>query len=133
MRKQDFTRVSEYVWEVPSDFRDDMNVPARLYASERLLEEALRDKATEQLINTTTLPGLVKHALAMPDFHQGYGFPIGGVVASRTDDGIISPGGVGFSSEAIGPADLLSVSGTAVINAAERTPGIAAIRSCNWR
>lgn len=98
MRKQDLRRLSEYLWEVPPTFRDDMRVPARLYASERLLEDILEvdDQSLEQLVNTATLPGLVGYALAMPDIHQGYGFPIGGVVASRTSDGIISPGGVGF-------------------------------------
>mgnify|MGYP001056365845 CR=1 FL=1 len=98
MRKQDLRRLSEYLWEVPATFRDDMRVPARLYASERLLEDILEvdDQSLEQLVNTATLPGLVGYALAMPDIHQGYGFPIGGVVASRTSDGIISPGGVGF-------------------------------------
>jgi len=75
-----------------------MRVPARLYASDRLLENVLKDddKAIEQLVNTATLPGLERYALAMPDIHQGYGFPIGGVIASRTQDGIISPGGVGY-------------------------------------
>jgi len=96
IRKQDFNRISEYVWEIPATFRSDMRVPARLYASERLLEDALGDQSIEQLVNTATLPGLVGYALAMPDIHQGYGFPIGGVVASRTQDGIISPGGVGY-------------------------------------
>ncbi len=96
MRKQDFKRVSEYIWEVPATFRDDMRVPARLYASERLIEAALSDESVDQLVNTATLPGIVRYALAMPDIHQGYGFPIGGVVASRVSDGIISPGGVGY-------------------------------------
>lgn len=96
MRKQDLKRISEFVWEVPQSFRDDMQVPARLYASDRLIEAAIEDRATEQLVNTSTLPGLIRYALAMPDIHQGYGFPIGGVIASRTDDGVISPGGVGY-------------------------------------
>jgi tRNA-splicing ligase RtcB len=96
MRKQDFQRLGEYLWEVPAGYRQDMRVPARLYASERLLEDALGDQSVEQLVNTATLPGLVGYALAMPDIHQGYGFPIGGVIASRTEDGVISPGGIGF-------------------------------------
>jgi len=96
MIKQDFNRVSEFVWEVPMTYRGDMKVPARLYASEKLLEAAIGDQAVDQLVNTATLPGLVKYALAMPDIHQGYGFPIGGVIASRTSDGVISPGGVGY-------------------------------------
>nr|MBN1229212.1 RtcB family protein [Anaerolineae bacterium] len=96
MNKQDFTRVGDYIWEIPVSYRADMNVPARLYASEKLLESALEDQSVEQLVNTATLPGLVQYALAMPDIHQGYGFPIGGVVASRTKGGVISPGGVGY-------------------------------------
>jgi len=98
MKKQDFNRIDEYVWEIPADYRGDMRVPARLYASERLLEDVLAedDQSLEQLVNTSTLPGLAGYVLAMPDIHQGYGFPIGGVVASRTSDGVISPGGVGY-------------------------------------
>lgn len=98
MRKQDFTRIDDYLWEIPTRHRHDMRVPARLYASEKLLEDVLKDddRAIEQLVNTSTLPGLKRYALAMPDIHQGYGFPIGGVIASRAEDGIISPGGVGY-------------------------------------
>ena len=96
MKKADFAQVNDYVWEVSRDFRQDMRVPARLYASEKLLEAALRDRSVEQLLNTATLPGIVKHALAMPDIHQGYGFPIGGVVATQLPHGVISPGGVGY-------------------------------------
>ncbi|MFQ5340083.1 MAG: RtcB family protein [Anaerolineae bacterium] len=96
VRKQDFRRLSDVLWEVPKAFRDDMTVPARLYASEKMLDAILKDRSVEQLVNSATLPGLVKYALAMPDIHQGYGFPIGGVVASRTADGVISPGGVGY-------------------------------------
>jgi tRNA-splicing ligase RtcB len=96
MKKQDLNRIDEFLWEIPKGYRDDMRVPARLYASERLLEDALEDLSLKQLINTSTLPGIVKHALAMPDIHQGYGFPIGGVVATEPPDGVISPGGVGY-------------------------------------
>ncbi len=94
--KTDFRRVSEHVWEIPPTFRKDMRVPARLYADEALLDQALTDKSLEQLLNTATLPGIVKYAIAMPDIHQGYGFPIGGVIATRLPEGIISPGGVGY-------------------------------------
>jgi tRNA-splicing ligase RtcB len=96
MNKQDFKKINEYLWEIPQSFRHDMRVPARLYASEELLEATLRDRSLEQLVNTSTLPGIVKHALAMPDIHQGYGFPIGGVVATELPHGVISPGGVGY-------------------------------------
>jgi len=96
VKKSDFRRVSDVVWEIPKEYRPDMKVPARLYASEDMLDHILKDRSVEQLINSATLPGLVRYAIAMPDIHQGYGFPIGGVVASRTSDGVISPGGVGY-------------------------------------
>ncbi len=92
----DFKRIDKYLYEVPQSFRADMRVPARFYADPELLEGALGDKSLEQLVNTATLPGTVKYALAMPDIHQGYGFPIGGVVATELPDGVISPGGVGY-------------------------------------
>lgn len=94
--KQNLERIADCVYQVPQNFRDDMRVPARLYASEELLEDALQDESVKQLVNTATLPGIVQYAIAMPDIHQGYGFPIGGVAATRTPDGVISPGGVGY-------------------------------------
>jgi len=95
-QKSDFRRVDKYIWELPKDFRDDMRVPARLFGDAELFDAAFRDRTVEQLTNTATLPGIVKYAMAMPDFHQGYGFPIGGVAAMRRDTGVISPGGVGY-------------------------------------
>src|SRR5919108_3085080 len=92
----DLVRIEPNVWEISSSFSSDMRVPARLYADEVLLEASLLDRSVEQLVNTATLPGIVKYAIAMPDIHQGYGFPIGGVVATELPDGVISPGGVGF-------------------------------------
>jgi len=94
--RSDFKRVNDYIFEVPRSFRADMRVPARFYADDSLLSNALEDKSLEQLVNTATLPGIVGYALAMPDIHQGYGFPIGGVVATALPDGVISPGGVGY-------------------------------------
>jgi len=94
--RSDFVQLSQHVWEIPCSFRDDMRAPARLYADEALLDDALDDRSVEQLVNTATLPGIVKYAIAMPDIHQGYGFPIGGVVATRLPEGVISPGGVGY-------------------------------------
>lgn len=96
IEKRHIERVSENVWEIPKTFRKDMRAPARLYADEELLDAALSDNSVSQLVNTATLPGVMKHAIAMPDIHQGYGFPIGGVVATRLPDGVISPGGVGY-------------------------------------
>jgi tRNA-splicing ligase RtcB len=96
MNLKDFQKISTYLWEISQDFRSDMRVPARVYATREMLEDALSEKSIDQLINTATLPGVVKHVLAMPDIHQGYGFPIGGVAAMRVEDGVISPGGVGY-------------------------------------
>lgn len=93
---KDLTRVNPYVWEIPRRYRQDMRVPARIYAGKTLLEKALTDKSVEQLVNATTLPGIVGHAIAMPDVHQGYGFPVGGVAATRLPDGVISPGAIGY-------------------------------------
>ena len=94
--KQNFKKISDWLWEIPKSFRSDMRVPARAYVSEKMLEESFKDRSLEQLVNVTTLPGIVNYGLAMPDMHEGYGFPIGGVAAMRKSDGIISPGGVGY-------------------------------------
>ncbi|RLC88954.1 MAG: RNA-splicing ligase RtcB [Chloroflexi bacterium] len=94
--KQYFERVNAYTWELPKWFDARMQVPARLYCNEQIFDLAFRDKSIQQLINVAMLPGIVKYAMAMPDVHQGYGFPIGGVAAFRYDGGIISPGGVGY-------------------------------------
>jgi len=96
IQRSDVQQIGPTLWEIPRSHRADMRVPARLYADEELLEDALQDASIEQLINTATLPGVTRYALAMPDIHQGYGFPIGGVVATRLPDGVISPGGVGY-------------------------------------
>jgi tRNA-splicing ligase RtcB len=96
VNKSDLVRISEYTWEVPRSYRSDMKVPARIFASERLLEKAFQDRTMEQLINTSAMPGVVKRVLVMPDAHQGYGPPIGGVVPTRYPDGVISPGAVGY-------------------------------------
>jgi tRNA-splicing ligase RtcB len=96
VKRSDLVRISEYVWEIPVTYRSDMKVPARIYASEQLLEMAFRDRSMEQLVNTAAMPGVVKRVLVMPDAHQGYGPPIGGVVPTRYPDGVISPGAVGY-------------------------------------
>jgi tRNA-splicing ligase RtcB len=92
----DLTRISEYEWEIPTSYRPDMRVPVRLFSTRRMLEEAMRDQSLEQAVNAATLPGLVGHVIVMPDMHQGYGFPIGGVAATRLPDGVISPGAIGY-------------------------------------
>jgi tRNA-splicing ligase RtcB (3'-phosphate/5'-hydroxy nucleic acid ligase) len=88
-------RVGEVLWEIPASARPDMRVPARVFADAELLEAIRADRSLEQLCNVATLPGVVA-ALAMPDIHQGYGFPVGGVAATAMPDGVISPGGVGY-------------------------------------
>ena len=93
---QDLKRISDYEWEIPQTFRPDMRVPVRLFATRRMLEVVMKDKSLEQAVNAATLPGLVGHVIVMPDMHQGYGFPIGGVAATRLPDGVISPGGIGY-------------------------------------
>jgi len=94
--KQDFQRIDEFTWELPKGHRGDMRVPVRLYADEALFDAAFGDRTVEQLINTSTLPGIEKYAMALPDMHQGYGFPIGGVAGIDAESGVISPGGVGY-------------------------------------
>jgi tRNA-splicing ligase RtcB len=93
---QDLKKISDYEWEIPKSFRDDMQVPVRIFATRSLLEAVMKDRSLEQAVNTATLPGLVGHVLVMPDMHQGYGFPIGGVAATRYPSGVISPGGIGY-------------------------------------
>ena len=89
-------QVDETLWEIPAEARPDMRVPARVFADAELLKAILADRALEQLQNVATLPGIVEAALAMPDIHQGYGFPVGGVAATEAPDGVVSPGGVGY-------------------------------------
>lgn len=96
VEKKDFRRVDKFIWELPKETRPDMRVPARIFASAEMLDSAFRDRTVEQLVNTATLPGILKYAMAMPDFHEGYGFPIGGVAAMDVKTGVISPGGVGY-------------------------------------
>jgi len=91
-----FKKISDVLWELPKSFRSDMRVPARVYATEKMLKEVFEDRSLDQLANVATLPGIVGWALAMPDVHEGYGFPVGGVAAFDIENGIISPGGIGY-------------------------------------
>src|SRR5579863_8894150 len=88
-------QISDVVWEIPTSYKAGMNVPARLYATKKLLE-AMDSGVMEQVTNVAMLPGIVKHSYAMADAHWGYGFPIGGVAAFDLEKGVISPGGIGF-------------------------------------
>jgi tRNA-splicing ligase RtcB (3'-phosphate/5'-hydroxy nucleic acid ligase) len=89
-------RSGPYTADIPASFRADMRVPARIFADDELLRQILVGEAVTQLVNVTTLPGIVDFAYGMPDMHEGYGFPVGGVAATLLPDGVISPGGVGF-------------------------------------
>jgi tRNA-splicing ligase RtcB len=92
----DLVRINEYEWEIPRHYRGDMRVPVRLFATRRLLEQIIDDRSLEQAVNATTLPGVVGSVVVMPDMHQGYGFPIGGVAATEMPHGVISPGAIGY-------------------------------------
>ena len=92
----ELVRLDETLWEIPASARRDMRVPARVFADRELLEAIVGDRSLQQLENVATLPGIVEAAIAMPDIHQGYGFPVGGVAATELPDGVVSPGGVGY-------------------------------------
>ncbi len=89
-------KIDDYRWEIPQSYKEGMRVPGIIYASESMLKHIWEDRAAEQVVNVAFLPGIVCCSLAMPDIHWGYGFPIGGVAATRVKDGVVSPGGVGF-------------------------------------
>ena len=94
MSDEKVTQVHDFLWEIPK--KGKMRVPDRIYASKEMLPNVLRDNAPEQAANVAQLPGILKYSMAMPDIHWGYGFPIGGVAAFDENEGVISPGGVGY-------------------------------------
>jgi tRNA-splicing ligase RtcB len=94
--KSNLVKIHDWLWEIPRSYRSDMRVPARIYASDHMLDQIATDRSLDQLVNVATLPGIVSHALSMPDIHEGYGFPVGGVAAFDAEEGIISPGGIGY-------------------------------------
>ena len=89
------TKVNDNTWEVPGNYKPGMNVPGRIFVSKTLLD-ILEPETIDQVANVASLPGIQKYSMAMPDAHLGYGFSIGGVAAFDKDEGVISPGGVGF-------------------------------------
>src|ERR1043166_8349728 len=96
MQKRELTKIHDWLWEIPRSYRGDMRVPARIFTTETMLDQVLSDRSLEQLVNVATLPGIQRYAIAMPDVHEGYGFPIGGVAAVDPKEGVISPGGIGY-------------------------------------
>ena len=89
-------KIDDYRWEIPKSYKAGMTVPGLIFASESMLNHIWQEQVFQQVANVAFLPGIVNYSLAMPDIHWGYGFPIGGVAATRVTDGVISPGGVGF-------------------------------------
>ncbi len=89
-------KINDYKFEIPKSYKSEMNTNGIIYITETMLNSVRKDMAPEQVANVATLPGILGNSLAMPDIHWGYGFPIGGVAAMDADEGIISPGGVGY-------------------------------------
>ncbi|MFH1179406.1 MAG: RtcB family protein [Candidatus Bathyarchaeota archaeon] len=89
-------KITDNIWEVPVAFSKHMRVPARIFADQQLLAAMKGDDTLTQAVNIAQLPGLLKYSITLPDGHQGYGFPIGGVGAFDAEEGIITPGGVGY-------------------------------------
>src|SRR5207247_7910251 len=89
-------KVDDYRWEIPPSYKPGMRVPGLVFADERMLRQIAEEQALEQVANVATLPGIVGYSLAMPDIHWGYGFPVGGVAATSAENGVVSPGGIGF-------------------------------------
>ncbi len=89
-------KLDEYRYGIPKSYKDEMRVPGVIYADAKLIQKVVKDFALEQVANVATMPGIQKASMAMPDIHWGYGFPIGGVAAFDAEDGVLSPGGVGY-------------------------------------
>ena len=89
-------KIDDYRWEIPRSYKSGMMVPGLIFTSESMLGHIWQEQVFQQVANVAFLPGIVGRSMAMPDIHWGYGFPIGGVAATRVEDGVISPGGVGF-------------------------------------
>lgn len=96
IERSQLRKLDDYRWLVPRSTKPGMRTDALIYADERLLDQIVKDLSVEQAMNVAFLPGIVGRSLAMPDIHQGYGFPIGGVAATEWPKGVVSPGGVGF-------------------------------------
>jgi len=93
---KDLEKISEYEWQIAKSYRNGMLVPVRIFATEAIIKDSLDDNSLEQAVSSTFLPGLKGNFCVMPDVHQGYGFPIGGVAAADYETGVISPGGIGY-------------------------------------
>ena len=89
-------KIREMEYRIEADPSKGMKVPVTIYADEKLLQKMLTDRTIQQAVNVSTIPGVLKHVVVLPDGHEGYGFPVGGVAAMDAENGMISPGGVGY-------------------------------------
>ena len=89
-------KIGDMTYQIDTDFSKGMQVPVTIYADQKLIEKMMTDRTIKQAINVSTLPGIQKHSIVLPDGHEGYGFPVGGVAAMDAEEGMISPGGVGY-------------------------------------
>jgi tRNA-splicing ligase RtcB (3'-phosphate/5'-hydroxy nucleic acid ligase) len=96
MNLNQFERINDFEWKIAAGAQPGMRVPVVVFANEAMLKDALQDRSIEQAVNAAALPGLVGNICVMPDVHQGYGFPIGGVAATDFESGVISPGAIGY-------------------------------------
>jgi tRNA-splicing ligase RtcB len=94
--KGPLVKKDEFRYEIPKDYKSTMRTSGLIYANEKMAQQVMGDNAPEQVANVATLPGILGRSMAMPDIHWGYGFPIGGVAAMSEDEGVLSPGGVGY-------------------------------------
>lgn len=107
--KGEINKIDENLWEIPKSHKKHMRVPARVYANETLLDQIKGDLTLEQATNVASLQGIYNYSVTLPDGHQGYGFPIGGVAATDAEEGVISPGGVGYDINCLpGDAEVLT-------------------------
>jgi tRNA-splicing ligase RtcB len=96
-------QIDEYRWRIPKSYKSGMRVDGLIFASKEMIEQIKQDQAPEQVANVAFLPGIVGYSIAMPDIHWGYGFPVGGVAAMDLEEGVISPGGIGYDINCLHP------------------------------
>ena len=105
-------KINDFTWQIPKTYNPDMHVPTVIYADESLLQKMTQDRTLIQGANVATLKGIYKYSIVLPDGHEGYGFPIGGVAAMDATDGVISPGGVGYDINCLtGDSSILTADG----------------------
>src|SRR2546427_3470313 len=105
-------QLDAFRYEIPRSYKAAMRTDGLMFVDENMLPSVLQDNAPEQVANAATMPGIVGKAMAMPDIHWGYGFPIGGVAAFDIDEGVLSPGGIGFDVNCLaGASQIMSEHG----------------------